>query len=311
MSYKNQANWKEIMSHLPKQYQLTDEQLPVEEYWSWKGHQVHLDTYLNPTAKAKVILFHGVGTNGRQMATILGHFLSQQNYEVIAIDMPIYGETILAKGSIVTYSDWVQIGSDYIDEELGRDNRKIFLYGLSAGGMETYHVAARNKKVSGIIGMTFLDQRDQTVRNVTTKNWFYAHSLPLMKLANKLGMRGMPVKMSRVSKMDTLVNDKAALDAMLRDKTSAGNSVNQAFLEDYMTFSPDIEPEDFDVCPIILTQPEKDRWTPEFLSQPFLAKITKVSTEVVHLRNGSHYPIEAEAIEDLQREALKFIEKHL
>ena len=53
---------------------------------------------------------------------------------------------------------------------------------------------------------------------------------------------------------------------MLKDKTSAGNKVNMKFLSDYMTYVPDVEPEDFDVCPVILTQPENDRWTPEFLS---------------------------------------------
>jgi hypothetical protein len=46
------------------------------------------------------------------------------------------------------------------------------LYGLSAGGMETYHVAAKNRKVSGIVGMTFLDQRIQQVRDETAYNRF-------------------------------------------------------------------------------------------------------------------------------------------
>ena len=27
-----------------------------------------------------------------------------------------------------------------------------------------------------------------------------------------------------------------------------------------------LEPEEFDVCPVLLTQPEKDRWTPQHLS---------------------------------------------
>ncbi|MCE0553639.1 hypothetical protein LQK80_08780 [Bacillus thuringiensis] len=53
----------------------------------------------------------------------------------------------------------MDLASDYIDYEQQRDDRPIVLYGLSAGGMETYHVAAKNKKVKGIIGMTFLDQK--------------------------------------------------------------------------------------------------------------------------------------------------------
>lgn len=106
----------------------------------------------------KIILFHGVGTNGRQMSMILGGTLAKNGYEVIAIDMPLYGVTEVNKNMLITYNDWVQLGSDYIDYELSKDNRPIILYGLSAGGMETYQIACKNKKVKGIIGMTFLWQ---------------------------------------------------------------------------------------------------------------------------------------------------------
>lgn len=83
------------------------------------------------------------------------------------------------------------------------------------------------------------------------------------------------------------------------------------FLVSYMTYKPDLEPEDFDVCPVILTQPEMDRWTPQFLSNPFLDRITKVPVKKVLLRNGSHYPVEKEALADLRRYILAFINENL
>lgn len=309
MSYENQKSWKEIQSFLPQNYQLTRNTMPKEEYWDWKGHKIHLDTYRNKEAKVKVILLHGVGTNGRQMTTIIGQPLAKDGVEVIAIDMPIYGETVVKKGSLVGYSDWVDVGNDYINYELSRDNRPIFLYGLSAGGMETYQIACKNKKVKGIIGMTFLDQREKIVSDTTTRNKFWAKmGLPLAKLSCNMGVKSFKMKMSICSKMNTLCNDKLALKAMLRDKTSAGNKVNMKFLVEYMTYKPEIEPENFDICPIILTQPEKDRWTPQFLSNPFLDKIKKVPVKKVILRNGSHYPIEKEALEDLHKYILEFIQ---
>ncbi len=312
MSYENQNNWKEIQGFLPKEYQLTPETMPVEEYWDWKGNKIHLDIYRNPDAKAKVILFHGVGTNGRQMTTIIGHPLAEDGFEVIAIDMPIYGETIVNENMLITFSDWVQCGSDYVDYELSRDDRPIFLYGLSAGGMETYFVAAKNRKVKGIIGMTFLDQRENLVIKTTTKNRFWAtFGTTMAKLYCRIGMAGYEAKMSLSSKMDALVNDEAALDVMLRDETSAGNKVNMKFLVDYATYVPDIEPEDFDICPILLTQPENDRWTPEYLSDIVLDKIKKVPVKKTVLRNGSHYPIEKEALEDLHKYILEFINENL
>ena len=233
-------------------------------------------------------------------------------FEVIALDMPIYGETAVSKNMTITFSDWVACGNDYVNYELSRDDRPIFLYGLSAGGMETYFVAAKNKKVKGIIGMTFLDQREKAVRMTTTKNWFWGtFGTALATLSCTMGLSKFKMKMSVCSKMNTLCNDENALQAMLRDKTSAGNKVNMKFLSDYMTYIPEVEPEEFDVCPIILTQPENDRWTPEFLSDLVLDKIKKVAVKKVKLRNGSHYPIEAEALEDLHRSVLDFINENL
>jgi alpha-beta hydrolase superfamily lysophospholipase len=62
--------------------------------------------------------------------------------------------------------------------------------------------------------------------------------------------------------MSALVNDKKALKSFLSDRSSAGNWVAIRFLADYMTYAPAVEPEAFDTCPILLTQPAEDRWTP-------------------------------------------------
>lgn len=312
VSYQNQNSWREIQSFLPPGYQLTQAAMPKEECWDWKGNLIHLDTYRNPNAKAKIILFHGVGTNGRQMTTIIGRPLAADGFEVIALDMPIYGETAVNKNMTIAFSDWVECGNDYVNYELTRDNRPIFLYGLSAGGMETYFVAAKNKRIKGIIGMTFLDQREKAVRMTTTKNWFWGtFGTGLAAMSCRMGLSKFKMKMSVCSKMNALCNNEKALKAMLKDKTSAGNKVNMKFLADYMTYAPEIEPENFDVCPVLLTQPENDRWTPEFLSDIVLKKIKKVSVKKVRLRNGSHYPVEAEALEDLHQYILEFINENL
>ena len=312
MSYRDQKAWKEIQGFLPEEWRLTEETLPVEEYWDWEGHKVHLDAYRNAQAPAKVILFHGVGTNGRQMTTILGRPLAEAGYEAIAIDMPTYGETVCAQGKVVSYHDWVRCGADYVDAELARDDRPVFLYGLSAGGMEVYHVAARNKKVAGIIGMTFLDQRIPQVQRETVLNPVAgAVGTPMMRLACRLGQGGRKMKMSEASKMWALVNDEAALAAMMADTTSAGNSATFTFLTTYADYVPEVEPEDFDVCPVMLAQPEDDRWTPQYLAELTLRKIGRVPVRREVLRHGSHYPIERSALEDLRRYVLEFLADNL
>lgn len=302
MSYANQQNWKEIQAFLPKHLQFTANDAPQEEWWEWEGHRIHLDTFRNPDAAIKVILFHGVGTNGRQMSTILGGPLAKLGFECIASDMPGYGVTEIRPGALVTYDDWVRAGSALVDAERARDPRPIVLYGLSAGGMLTYHVAALNRKVKGIVGMTFLDQRVPQVRRETTLHPLIGIlGTPLIHCSARIPvLRGLTMPMSLASKMYALVNDKAALGACMRDKTSAGSWVSMKFLSSYLNYRPAMEPEQFDVCPVLLTQPAADRWTPLHLSDPVVTHLRRVKTNVVMLDNAGHYPLEEPGLTQLR-----------
>ncbi len=64
--YENQETWRKIMSFLPDSLHLNETALPQEEFWKWKDNDVHIDRYENPYAPLKIILHHGIGTNGRQ-----------------------------------------------------------------------------------------------------------------------------------------------------------------------------------------------------------------------------------------------------
>lgn len=307
-TYAEQAEWSTLQEFLPEKYRLTAQTAPAEEWWEHKGHRIHLDTYRNPHAPAKVILFHGVGTNGRQMTTILGRPLAERGYETIAIDMPTYGITEVAPGTLVTYDDWVQIGSDLIDIELAKDDRPIVLYGLSAGGMETYHVAALNGKVRGIVGMTFLDTASFRVRFETGFDPISGViGAPMMRFLNNVGLGKVRVPMRYVSKMRALVNSRAAKKAWYKDKTSAGNNVSIAFLDSWLSYRPVVAPEDFTVAPVLLTQPAADHWTPLHLSEPFLARISHVPVNKIMLPNGGHYPLEQEALDPMVEAIAAFV----
>lgn len=307
-SYMNQSSWVELQNLLPSRLQFTKNYQPQEEYWNWNGNIIHLDTFRNSEAPAKIILFHGVGTNGRQMSMILGGPLARSGFETIAIDMPTYGMTEVTQKKAVTYDDWVQAGADFVESEKAKDNRPIFLYGLSAGGMETYHVAAKNKGVAGIIGMTFLDQRNQDVRDETAHNFFMSRvGISMASFSNKIGLSNLKIPMSVASKMSALCNSAEAMKIFMKDKSSAANKASMAFLDTYGNYTPDMEAEDFDVCPILLTQPSDDKWTPLHLSTPFLNKISKVPVTIKKLDHGGHYPIEEPALTQLLEYTIQFI----
>ena len=310
-SYADQEAWKQLQLRMPEQYRISQNELPQEYFWAWKNNQVHVDFYPRPHSTAKVILLHGVGTNGRQMSLVLGHPLAQAGYETMSLDLPGYGLTQYPSKSKIRYDDWVELVSDFVDQEAKKDDRPIFLYGLSAGGMLTLHVAMQNKNIKGIIGMTFLDQQNLNVKKGTMR--FSPMSpvlLPSMKLTAQTPLGNLKVPMSWVSKMSKLTNDSEALDIMLKDKSSAGNFMSLKFLNSYMNYQPSQAIADFNQCPVLLTQPAEDHWTPLALSQDVMSQL-KVKHEIVLLPKGGHYPVESEALVQLHQSIIAFIQRNL
>ena len=172
LSYATHGNWRDIQEFLPTELHFTPDYSPVEDWWVWKGNQIHIDNFRNPYAKVRVVLFHGMGANGRHMSLILGGPLWKRGFETMAIDLPGYGETRISPGWNVTYDDWVGLANDFVNAEQTADPRPIVLFGLSSGGMLAYQIAALNQKVKGIVGSAFLDQREQQVKDATSYNLF-------------------------------------------------------------------------------------------------------------------------------------------
>ncbi|MEU6563366.1 alpha/beta hydrolase [Nocardia nova] len=311
--YRDQREWRDLQEYLPRRLRLDDASAPAEEFWDWRGNTVHLDRYANPSAPAKVVLHHGVGTNGRQMSLILGAPLARRGFETVALDNLGYGLTGVRPGFVPSYADWVDLVVDYLAYEQSRDDRPIVLYGLSAGGMLTYHVAAKAPRgtLRGIVGMTFLDQRVRQVRDETAHDVVASRlGFPLMNLLARTPARRTRVPMTLASKMSALVNDRDALRIMTRDRTSGGNWVSIRFLADYGSYVPAVEPERFDACPVLLTQPARDRWTPVHLSEPVLSRITRVPVRTVVLDNAGHYPIEEPGLRQMEDAIAEFVTEH-
>lgn len=308
-TYESQKAWKKIQSALPASLHFGPGNQPVEEFWACQGHQIHLDRFRNPKAPVRIVQFHGVGTNGRQMSMIVGGPLAKLGYETVAVDMPGYGMTKVKSGHLVEWGDWVNIASEFIDTELAADPRPIVLYGLSAGGMLAYHAAAKNPKVAGIVGMSFLEQRNQQVRDETALNLLMSRAGgPAARIAARTPLAFLKMPMWLASKMHALVNDRKVLRVFLSDRTSAGNWASMKFLGTMMTYTPAIEPEAFDVCPILLTQPGEDRWTPLHLSELFLSRL-KNKAQVVILDNAGHYPLEQPGLDQMHRAIVDFVSK--
>jgi len=305
-SYSDNKVWVELQQFLPSEYRWQAGYGPKEEFRPWRSSTLHLERFANPDASHKVILLHGVGTNSRMLNLIVGAPLSRAGFEVVAVDMPFYGMTDNREARIA-YEDWVEIGAELVRSETEADGKPVVLYGLSAGGMLAYQIAAETRKVSGIMGMCFIDPASSVARrrmsDRPTMDEISFKFLPLLPGAIS-GRIHVPVKY--LLKMKALVNDGQALKLLLRDRSSAGASVSFEFLNSMILYQPAIAFEKFDLCPIILLQPGDDRWTPFPVTEPFWERVG-APKEIVVLENASHYPIEQPGLDQMRDAMVNFI----
>ena len=307
-NYINYEPMTAIQAMLPESFRFTENNHPHEEVFAWRNSKLHVDRLPNPGASHKIILHHGLGTNGRLLSMILGVQLQERGYEVAAIDMPFYGMSQNNESGLC-YEDWLDVSLKFIDSELARDDKPIVLYGLSAGGMLAYHVACLEPRVRGVVGMCFLDLLDQRVTDMCSPFPLFIErtSIAMLKTFGAIPLLNrIKLPMKLICKMSSLVNDSALLKTLLRDRHSAGAWVSLQFLNSLFNYRPAVEPENFSNCPVLLTQPAADDWTPLAASKGFFDRLT-VSKSIVMLENGGHYPVESPALEQLAAAVDDFI----
>lgn len=303
--YTETTYWKKYNDFLPEELQYKNNKLPIEEYWKWKDFNIHLDRMKNPNSPLKIIILHGAGGNGRVVG-LLGNFLHPLGYEYVAPDLIGYGLTKNPKKINIEYSVWVDSISDFINEELLKDNRPVVLFGLSVGGLLAYQVAAKNDNVKGIIATTMADPRSKKVRDDLARNKFLSRAgMPISNFFKLLSDHiKLPIKW--LCKMDKITNDVNFSKVFSNDKLAGGSMVKLRFLRTYMNFKPDKEPENFNKCPVLFLQPEKDTWTTLETSKPFYDRLNCIK-RLVMLENCGHAPYEEPGLTTMKTEILKIL----
>jgi len=253
----------------------------------------------------RVVLHHGVGTNARMMSIVLGHHLAAQGFDVSAVDMPYFGATA-CPSSRVLYCDWVAIGAHYVQAVLPDDGRPVVLFGFSAGGMLSYHIACVSDRVAAICGTCFLDMRDAAVRRDIAPMPRLNHAI---ETVGKLAAGVIPdlrLPLRAVSNMRALTNDAAMTRLLLSDPGSAGVNLPLVFLQSFLDYAPAIPPENFERCPIFMLHPGQDRWTPVADSMRFIDRV-KAPTLVTMIDGAGHLPIATDALMQLRQGVTDYI----
>jgi alpha-beta hydrolase superfamily lysophospholipase len=109
-----------------------------------------------------------------------------------------------------------------------------------------------------------------------------------------------------MSKMDRISNNPELSKVCATDPLGGGNWVPARFLRTLMYTAPDIEPEDFRVCPVLLAHPGVDRMTDISLSRRFFDRLAAPKRMIV-LEGASHMPTEHPGVDQLETAVVDFV----
>jgi alpha-beta hydrolase superfamily lysophospholipase len=305
-TYAEHPTWRQYQAHFPEGLRCTPQSTPREEYWKWRGLDVHLDRVESPNAPLKVIVLHGAGAYGRVMAPAA--VLAQRyGYETVAPDLPGYGLTRVPRRQM-TYDLWIDCVCDLIDLERARDARPIVLFGVSLGGLLAYQAAARAGGIAGLIATTLADPRETSVRRGFARTPLLG-SVGLWLLQRLAFVTdGLPLPMAHMSRMNSISNKPELSAIVMRDRLGGGSWVPARFLRTLMTTPLPVEPENFTTCPVLLAHPGNDRMTDIALSRRFFERLAAPKRMVI-LDGASHMPTEHPGIDQLERAVIDMLEE--
>ncbi|NRQ40844.1 alpha/beta fold hydrolase, partial [Nonomuraea sp. NN258] len=203
-------------------------------------------------------------------------------------DLPGYGHT-RCDGRPVTYETWVDLVSELIGRERRRDGRPLLVLGASLGGMLAYSAVAR-AGADALAVTCLLDVRRPDVRAAAARFGPLGRVAgPVMNALRAADDLRVPIRW--LARMPAMANRPELNAAVARDRLGGGNRVSLRFLRTYLTSVPEVEPEAFGACPVLMVHPAADRWTPAELSLPFFDRIG-AEKRLVMLEGCGHMPVE-------------------
>jgi alpha-beta hydrolase superfamily lysophospholipase len=101
-------------------------------------------------------------------------------------------------------------------------------------------------------------------------------------------------------------NNPALSKLVALDPLGGGAKVPVGFMHSIFQVKPEIESENFNVCPVLLVHPMEDRWTQVESSQVLFDKL-KTEKTIVMLEGCGHFPVEEPGFSQLENAALRFL----
>jgi alpha-beta hydrolase superfamily lysophospholipase len=280
---------------LPAEY-TSDMVEPTSTWWPWRAMSVHVARTAVPTAAVRAMVIHGGGGYSGALWPAAAAAVGE-GVEVLAPDLPLYGDTKVPDPRSVRYDDWVDLLCDLVRAERAADPRPLVLFGASMGGMLAYEVAARTGQVDAVVVTCLLDTSDPQVRAAVTRvPWLGRPAAALLRVSDPvLGRVRLPIRW--LADMGHMSSDPELSALCAADPRGGGVSVPLGLLSSWMNYAH-TRPETYAAAPITLVAPAADLWTPPDLSIRFLQRIPLPTTTVM-LENCGHFPVEEPGLTQL------------
>lgn len=293
---------------LPAEY-TSDMVEPTSTWWPWRDTSVHIARAPVPAAAVRAMVIHGGGGYSGALWPAAAAAVGE-GVEVLAPDLPLYGDTKVPDPAAVRYADWVDLLCDLVRAERAADPRPLILFGASMGGMLAYEVAARTRTggqersdrgddpVDAVIATCLLDMADPDARAAATRfAWMGRPAPALLRTLDPVGSR-VRVPIRWLADMSHMSSDPQLSRLCALDPRGGGVRVPLGFLSSWMNYQH-TRPETYAAAPVTLVAPAADQWTPPELSVKFLQRVS-APTATVMLENCGHFPIEEPGLRQLR-----------
>jgi alpha-beta hydrolase superfamily lysophospholipase len=303
-SWEDESAWRAIYAALPKGLAPPRPYAVQEEWRRIAGFDVHIDRWIAPSARARIILLHGGGGHGR----LLGPYawsLALHGFECICPDLPGYGLTRAPNKTRLVYDHWREVAAGLVESERRRGGN-LFVFGLSMGGMLAYDACALTGAVDGLIATCFLDPTRKAVRRaLVRKPWMAGLVEPALNRLPR-ALNGAMIPVSLAGNMAAMANDPALVSAITADRRAGGARMPMGFLRSWLESPPVAPPESFDQCPVLMVHPQADRWTDVAVSDGFFDLLSVIKRRVI-LQGAGHFPVERPGVEQMDLAIANFV----
>ncbi len=302
-SYGAIDSWRTLLDAIAVGHPLCS---PQEQWWSWRGHEIHLDRVQPAPSTSRrstlVILVHGAGGHGR-LLNPFASFIARAGYPSVAPDLPGYGTTRLSGRA--RFTDWVELVVDLAARE-SKAGLRVVVMGFSVGGSVALLAAHNSDRFRGVIATTLLDLSDpQFAARAGKTPWLGKLGVAVYRHAPWL-LRTIPLRLRDVVPLDKMSRDPN-ISRLFEDDPLIGK--RRADLELLMSIGEDgarLWPDRFDTCPLLLAVPDADDWTPAQWSETTLHRYV-ADGRVVRLGNAGHLPLEQPGVSQLESSTLEFL----